>query len=74
MNGFLLEDCSGLKEKPIEVNILESYKPSMSCFHAHSHYEISFILSGNVTVLCRNRSIAERSPVSFCSARLPNTI
>ena len=51
MNGFLLEDCSGLKEKPIDVNILESYKPSMSCFHAHSHYEISFILSGNVTVL-----------------------
>ena len=37
------------------ANIRESRTPNMSRYHMHSHYEISMILSGEVTVLMPDR-------------------
>lgn len=47
----LYEDCSPLIQKQtVYVNIKEGETPNMWYFHMHSHYEISMILSGDVTV------------------------
>lgn len=48
----IYEDCPAITaEKNIYVSIRESFSSNMRYFHMHSHYEISLILSGDVTVL-----------------------
>ena len=50
--NHLYEDCWQLMQKQtVYVDIRETHSPNMHYFHMHSHYEISMILSGKVTVL-----------------------
>ena len=49
---YVYEDCPLITSTcSIAVALLESYFPGMQYFHMHSHYEISMIISGNVSVL-----------------------
>ena len=48
----LLVDCYELSDKKqLSVLIRESNTSGMRGYHMHSHYEISFILQGNVSVM-----------------------
>lgn len=50
MKSELFTDSPELTENGhFHINYRESTTPGMRYFHMHSHYEISFILSGNVT-------------------------
>lgn len=50
--GCLLEDCYEIsEEKQINVLIREGDTSGMQDYHMHSHYEISFILQGDVSIL-----------------------
>lgn len=49
---YIREDRVALKGAGgFDISFLESYCPGMKCYHMHSHYEISVILNGNVSVL-----------------------
>ncbi len=49
---YLYENSYGLQQnQAFCVCMNEGYTPGMQYFHMHSHYEISFIMSGNVSVL-----------------------
>lgn len=56
MENYLLRDHPALSDTiPIIADFYHGYRPNMMHFHMHSHYEISLILNGDVTVLLSNR-------------------
>lgn len=60
---YLFEDSTALvKNGNIHVVLLESYTPGMTYYHMHSHYEISMILSGDVSVLLHNQIVKGTEP------------
>ena len=53
---YLYEDSYALQQnQALSVCMHESYTPGMQYFHMHSHYEISFIMSGNVSILLQDQ-------------------
>ena len=62
MKPFILEDCREIRENKSfsfnsrEVMVDDNMRPGMGDFHAHTHYEISYIAKGPVTVLTKDNA------------------